>query len=673
MMTPDIERARSALFACDPGVPRIEWVRLLAAAKDAGLTVDDADEWSVSAANYGGRRDVEGAWRSIQPDGKVRAGTLFHVAREHGWRDDGQRIEHVRPVRPVVAEPARKAPAVSAAEVWGRCVPADAGHGYIVRKGGHPDGLGLYPASAPRLTIAGLSVAGWLVLPCRAPGGELQSLQFIPPQAGAKKLNLPGASMAGGLHVVGQLGEGPAYLCEGISAAWAVWQATGHAAVVCFGSGNVRRVAEALRQKHEGLPLVLLPDVGKETEAAAIAASLPGIGWCELPADMPSNADVGDFAAEHGADVLADLLAGVRYPEHQPDAPEVPEATPAPRYRVTSARDLLAMPPLRWRIHNVLPLEGVGAIFGASSAGKSFVALDMAASLAAGLPEWFGHKAKACDVLYLALEGAAGLRNRIAAWEAHHGLPCPSGLHFMLLSDFDLTNRADVEELVSTVAEAVGQVGVVILDTLAQSAPGRDENAPGDMGLMVRGLQALQQRLGGLVLAVHHTGKDTTRGMRGHSSLRGALDCAIEVARDGEARSWRIEKVKDSADGDAHPFKLRVIELGSDDEGEPVTSCVALPDAAPVTVQSRRKLPTKASHKAAFAKLDEMLKASPYRGRGRAPADRPCIDLGEYTEAIKPLMECTRDKDRGTYAQRAITALRDNSLMDCADGWVWML
>ncbi len=673
-MTPDIERARSALMACDPGVPRIEWVRLLAAAKDAGLTVDDADEWSVSAANYGGRRDVEGAWRSIQPDGKVRAGTLFHVARANGWRDDGQSIKYARPARPMVAEPARKAPALSAAEAWARCVPADAGHPYIRRKGGHPDCLRVYPPDAPHLTIAGQDMAGWLVVPCRAPDGELQSLQFISPHAGAKKLNLPGCSMSGGLHIVGELVEGqPAFVCEGISAAWAAWQATGRAAIVAFGWGNMRRVAEALRQKHEGLPLVLLPDVGKETEAAVIAASLPGVGWCELPADMPSNADVGDYRAEHGPDALADLLAGVRYPEHQPDAPEVPEATPAPRYRVTSARDLLAMPPLRWRIRNVLPLEGVGAIFGASSAGKSFVALDMAASLAAGLPAWFGHKAKSCQVLYVALEGAAGLRNRIAAWEAHHDLPCPSGLHFMLLSDFDLTNRADVEELVSTVAEAVGQVGVVILDTLAQSAPGRDENAPGDMGLMVRGLQALQQRLGGLVLAVHHTGKDTSRGLRGHSSLRGALDCAIEVSRDGEARSWRVEKSKDGADGDVYSFCLRVVDLGVDDEGEPVTSCVALPDAAPVTVQSRRKLPTKASHKAAFAKLDEMLKASPYRGRGRAPADRPCIDLGEYTEAIKPLMECTRAKDRGTYAQRAITALRNDGLLDCADGWVWML
>ena len=84
------------------------------------------------------------------------------------------------------------------------------------------------------LRIAGQSMAGFLVVPAYAPDGELQSAQFIPPPGAGKKVSLPGASMAGAAFTVGPT-DGPAHLCEGIGAAWAVWQATGQRAVVCFG------------------------------------------------------------------------------------------------------------------------------------------------------------------------------------------------------------------------------------------------------------------------------------------------------------------------------------------------------------------------------------------------------------------------------------------------------
>ena len=137
---------------------------------------------------------------------------------------------------------------MSAAEVWGRCEPATYDHGYVGAKqaAGVPlEHLRVVPTDDP-LVVAGQRMAGALVVPAYNAKGELQSLQLIPPPGAGKKLNLPG-SLAGARHIVGNLEPGGvAYICEGIGAAWSCWQATGRAAVVTFGSGNMGRIAAEL-------------------------------------------------------------------------------------------------------------------------------------------------------------------------------------------------------------------------------------------------------------------------------------------------------------------------------------------------------------------------------------------------------------------------------------------
>ncbi|MFO1380569.1 MAG: AAA family ATPase [Chitinivorax sp.] len=109
---------------------------------------------------------------------------------------------------------------------------------------------------------------------------------------------------------------------------------------------------------------------------------------------------------------------------------------------------------------------------------------------------------------------------------------------------------------------------MVCIDTLNRAAPGADKNSSQDMGLIIEAAKALQMALGGLVLLVHHTGKDAGKGLRGHSSLFAALDAAIEVSRDGDNRAWAVAKSKDGQDGNEHPFRLEVVELGEDGDSE---------------------------------------------------------------------------------------------------------
>ena len=134
--------------------------------------------------------------------------------------------------------------------------------------------LGTSPESwmpaASSLRVAGHDVAGWLVVPSCTLAGELHTPQFTPPPGAGKKLNLAGASFGDGCHIVGELADASCcYVVEGIGQAWACWQATGRPAAVCFGAGRMGAVVKAI--KAHALPLVLVPEVGKEALAEAIA------------------------------------------------------------------------------------------------------------------------------------------------------------------------------------------------------------------------------------------------------------------------------------------------------------------------------------------------------------------------------------------------------------------
>lgn len=261
------------------------------------------------------------------------------------------------------------------------------------------------------------------------------------------------------------------------------------------------------------------------------------------------------------------------------------EATPPSdhRFKLLNGAMLAALPPLRWLVHGVLPAEGCAALYGPSASGKTFIGLDMAAAVAEGR-RWYGHRVKARPVVYVALEGEAGFKTRAAAWEAHHGRPLPAEL-YLVLQPFALVKAEDVKDLAAAILASGGKGALVIVDTLNRAAPAADENASKDMGLILEATKALQRRVGGVVMLVHHTGKDATKGLRGHSSLFAALDAALEVSRSGEAREWSVAKSKDGQDGTTHPFRLAVMDLGTDADGEAITSCVAVPaerEARPV-------------------------------------------------------------------------------------------
>ena len=354
----DIARALSALCHLDPAMPIDQWHAAGRAAIAAGLSIDDVDFWSSAATNYRGRRDVEMQFSKVTADGGTTEATLFRMALDAGWQDTtkGQQSRQgarqaMRPT-PKLKPPEETAarPNLAASDLWARCEQATGAHGYIVAKRGTPDGLRIVGAG-DTATVAGQSVAGWLVVPVRSLDGELRTLQLIPPPGQGKKLNLPGASFGDGLFVVGDVAKSArVFIVEGIGQAWALHRATGCAAVVAFGAGRMATVAQALRARHQSLPLVVVPDRGKESQAAAIARVIGG-AWIELPADTPENYDANDYAAEYGDVALSALLAQAK--------------TQPLRYRLLRADEVADAPPLHWMVRGVLPAAGLAALFGA--------------------------------------------------------------------------------------------------------------------------------------------------------------------------------------------------------------------------------------------------------------------------------------------------------------------
>lgn len=273
--------------------------------------------------------------------------------------------------------------------------------------------------------------------------------------------------------------------------------------------------------------------------------------------------------------------------------PNVAAGAPAGRFDLLTYRDLRNGPPMQWRIKGVLPQRGLAAIYGASGSGKSFLGIHMAGAIACGLQTFFGSLVRQAPVVYVVLEGAAGIAKRIEAWSTHNGQVVPDALR-TVAGNFTLTGATDAVVLADEVVRVVGKGAVVIIDTLNQSAPGSDENSSVDMGIVLKNAKTLSDEIEGLVVLVHHAGKDANKGMRGHSSLWAAMDAVIEVVRDKDGRRWRNAKQKDAADGDAFGFELVSYTLGQDADGDDIRSCAIRPmlSSSPTWAKAPKKAPS---------------------------------------------------------------------------------
>ena len=581
-MLADTERARAALLSIPPDLPRDEWVRAGMAAQAAGLDFDTFNDWSAGAGNYS-EPDARTAWRSFKTGKGVGAGTLFKLAAENGWRMNGVRTtsSHKQATERPVAPPRKPSPGMSAGEVWSRCEQATNAHPYLMKKlvAGVPlNNLRVLPAG-DKLVIGGVRMAGALMVPAFAPDGTLQSAQLIPPAG--KKMNLPGLPMAGASFTVGELVPGcVAYVCEGIGAAWSVWQATGCAAVVAFGWGNISRVTADLRARDATARLCLVPDTGKEQSAADIAREF-GCAVAAMPEGWPQNSDVNDLAQRDGGDVLAALLEAACEP------------APLPLPLSVAFADELGdtFTPPDELVEGLLTADDGSVLYGDSNSGKTFLMIDIACAVSRGV-DWMGRKTEPGLVVYLAAESPASVRSRLQAYQRHHGVKVPN--FAIVQSPIDLFDgEADTDKVIKTVRQIEQQrrqkARLIIGDTLARLSAGANENAGQDMGLVVRRFDRIRTECKAHFCLIHHSGKAAASGARGWSGIRAAVDTEIEITDSPAGRCCEITKQRDlSSKGERIGFKLEGVTLGVTKWGAAATSCVVVAADAPDKPKGKR-------------------------------------------------------------------------------------
>lgn len=282
-----------------------------------------------------------------------------------------------------------------------------------------------------------------------------------------------------------------------------------------------------------------------------------------------------------------------------------------------------------WIVKTLLPAHGLAVAYGPSGCGKSFLVTDLSLAVAQGKP-WAGRKVSSGPVVYIAAEGAAGFRKRIAAYRDVNGLDDANIPFFLISAAPNLgTESGDLDRLRESIdAERLEEpLRLIVIDTLAQVLHGAEENGIGMMAL-IGNANALARHFRCTVLVIHHSGKNSENGSRGHSSLPAAADVVWAVRKEENSGNsiMTIEKAKDEVGGLAFTFQLRRRVLAVDEDGDEISSLVVseIAEAGPTKPrksEGKRKPP--ASANLLMACIREAVEA---HGRNVRPfADGPTV------------------------------------------------
>jgi len=226
-------------------------------------------------------------------------------------------------------------------------------------------------------------------------------------------------------------------------------------------------------------------------------------------------------------------------------------ASSAPRFRLLSERDVLALPDRPELVDGLLPARGSSILYGPAGIGKSFLALDLALTIASNADDWHVHTIRrrpgtGGTVLYVAAEGAHGLKRRLLAWRAATQYRGELAIRFLdvAVQLRTLEDPAALLKAVDSTGLTDGPPELVIFDTLSRCMAGAKENAQEDASAVIASLDYLRAALGCTTLAVHHTGVIETRE-RGSTVFRGAVDVLLSLKEADGVLTLESDKVRD--------------------------------------------------------------------------------------------------------------------------------
>jgi len=260
--------------------------------------------------------------------------------------------------------------------------------------------------------------------------------------------------------------------------------------------------------------------------------------------------------------------------ENPEGEPRIGAAPKAERFRIETAPEFFVRRKSTWLCKGIVPAATLGVIYGASGSGKTFVAFDLIATLTLGR-DWRGHRTpRPVAPLWIAAEGVEDMRKRGLAYCQHVGI-APELFNMRFIGEApNFLEEIDVKALLAQIKRQGSGFDVIIIDTLAQVMPGGNENSGEDMGKVLGYCKAISRATGAMVILIHHSGKDESKGARGWSGLRAASDFEIEVLRLDNDRVATVTKMKGGIDGAEYGFELLTVVVGQDADGDDETTCV---------------------------------------------------------------------------------------------------
>ena len=265
------------------------------------------------------------------------------------------------------------------------------------------------------------------------------------------------------------------------------------------------------------------------------------------------------------------------------------EKTSAPReFNLTPFDEISLSTETGYLIKYILPRVELTVIWGPPKCGKSFKALDMFMSVARNAP-YRDYKVKGGPVVYVSLEGEHRIKKRVIGYKQNcmqgHAGPVP---FYLVGGSMDLVK--DHAALLAAIRAQIGDTMpvAVAIDTLNRSLVG-SESSDEDMGDYIKAADAIRDAFECSVTIIHHCGHDASRP-RGHTSLFGAVDCLISVKRDaGNNIVTTVQHMKDGETAEPMVDRLESVEVGTDEDGDGITTCIIRPVEGGTIVADTRK------------------------------------------------------------------------------------
>ena len=188
-----------------------------------------------------------------------------------------------------------------------------------------------------------------------------------------------------------------------------------------------------------------------------------------------------------------------------------------------------------------------------------YIALDISLHIAHNKPWKKQNIVKTGIIIYCIGEGVHGISNRIKAWHDYNNCSFDAPFILLPIEAISFSEPENIDKMILTLEQIKEEydlpISMIIIDTLSKASVGYDENSSKDMGQFLYNFDIIKKYFNTSVMFVHHSGKNSTRGMRGSSYLLGTVDTAIQVDNINDTIIVQIEKQKDGIEG---TFQLKL-------------------------------------------------------------------------------------------------------------------